>query len=92
MPVYVQTVDPDGPAAAAGVKVSKSYLFYLSLAVVVLFVTMLILLLFIAKVRQYIHSVNGKNVLRWSHQQVAEEILNSPNLIELVVMNHFRGS
>lgn len=63
MPVYVQTVDPDGPAAAAGVKI-----------------------------RQYIYSVNGKHVLRWSHHQVAEEILNSPNVVELVVMNHFRGS
>lgn len=63
MPVYVQTVDPNGPGAAAGIKV-----------------------------RQYIYSVNGKNVLRWSHQQVAEEIFNSPRVIDLVVMNHFRGS
>ncbi|XP_028414602.1 DEP domain-containing mTOR-interacting protein-like [Dendronephthya gigantea] len=63
MPVYVQTVDPDGPAAAAGVKV-----------------------------RQYIHSVNGKYVLRWTHREVADVILNSPNVVELVVMNHFRGS
>jgi hypothetical protein len=44
------------------------------------------------QVRQYIHSVNGKHVLRWSHRQVADEILNSPNVVELVVMNHFRGS
>ena len=35
MPVYVQTVDPDGPAAAAGVKVCTESSFYVGLAVVI---------------------------------------------------------
>ncbi|XP_032232127.2 DEP domain-containing mTOR-interacting protein [Nematostella vectensis] len=62
-PVFVQTVDPSGPAAAAGLKV-----------------------------RMFIHSVNGKEVLHWTHKEVAKEILRGQNVLDLVVMTHFRGS
>lgn len=60
-PTYVQTVDPTGPAAAAGIKV-----------------------------RQYIYSVDGINVLRCNHKTVAKLILNDNPYSNLVVMTHKR--
>lgn len=61
-PVYVQTVDPKGPGAAAGLKV-----------------------------RMFLKSVNGKDVLHWNHRQVSQEILRGHNIVHLVVMTHFKG-
>lgn len=61
-PTYVQTVDPEGPAADAGLKV-----------------------------RQYIYSVNGENVLREDHHTVAQRIMGSNrDYINLCVMSHKR--
>lgn len=61
-PTYVQTVDPEGPAADAGLKV-----------------------------RQYIYSVNGENVLREDHHTVAQMIMGSNrDYINLCVMSHKR--
>lgn len=62
-PVYVQTIDPKGPAAAAGLKV-----------------------------RMFLKSVNGKDVLYWNHRQVSQEILRGQNIVYLVVMTHFKGA
>lgn len=61
-PTYVQTVDPEGPAADAGLKV-----------------------------RQYIYSVNGENVLREDHHTVAQRIMGSNrDYINICVMSHKR--
>lgn len=60
-PVHVQTVDPKGPAAAAGLKVGM-----------------------------YLKSVNGKNVLYWTHREVAQEMLRGQNITNLVVVTHRR--
>ncbi|XP_048760049.1 DEP domain-containing mTOR-interacting protein-like isoform X2 [Ostrea edulis] len=61
-PTYVQTVDPEGPAADAGLKV-----------------------------RQYVYSVNGVNVLREDHHSVAQRIINSErDYINICVMSHKR--
>lgn len=60
-PVHVQTVDPQGPAAAAGLKVGM-----------------------------YLKSVNGKNVLYWTHREVAQEMLRGQNITNLVVVTHRR--
>ncbi|XP_046543457.1 DEP domain-containing mTOR-interacting protein-like isoform X2 [Haliotis rubra] len=62
-PAYVQTVDPNGPAAAAGIKV-----------------------------RQFIHSVNGKNVLRMDHKSVGKLIQQKMGTVCLVVMTHKRDA
>lgn len=62
-PAYIQTVDPKGPAAAAGLKV-----------------------------RMYLRSVNGKDVLHWNHKEVSQEILRGQNIVNLVVMTHYKGS
>ncbi|XP_071485687.1 DEP domain-containing mTOR-interacting protein-like [Diadema antillarum] len=56
-PTYVQTVDPKGPAAAAGLRV-----------------------------RQYISSVNGVDVLDKNHTDVAKLILANPFELSLVVL------
>ncbi|XP_068750320.1 DEP domain-containing mTOR-interacting protein-like isoform X1 [Montipora capricornis] len=61
-PVYIQTVDPKGPAAAAGLKV-----------------------------HMYLKCVNGKNVLYWTHREVAQEILRGRNVINVVVITHCKG-
>lgn len=61
-PTYIQTVDPEGPAADAGLKV-----------------------------RQYIYSVNGENVLREDHHTVAQRIMGSNrDYINICVMSHKR--
>ena len=62
-PTYVQTIDPTGPAAAAGLKV-----------------------------RQYIHSVNGVNVLRNNHKEVARKIMDIEQYLNLSVMVHKRDA
>ncbi|XP_062578609.1 DEP domain-containing mTOR-interacting protein-like [Saccostrea cucullata] len=63
-PTYVQTVDPEGPAADAGLKV-----------------------------RQYIYSVNGVNVLREDHHSVAKRIIESGrDYINMCVMSHKRDN
>ncbi|KAJ7382104.1 hypothetical protein OS493_036943 [Desmophyllum pertusum] len=62
-PVYIQTVDPKGPAAAAGLKV-----------------------------RMFLKCVNGKDVLYWNHREVSQEILRGQNIVNLVVMTHFKGA
>lgn len=40
----------------------------------------------------FIHSVNGKDVLHWSHKEVAKEIMRGQSTVDLIVMTHFRGS
>ncbi|KAK3595270.1 hypothetical protein CHS0354_010878, partial [Potamilus streckersoni] len=62
-PTYVQTIDPLGPAAVAGLKV-----------------------------RQYIYSVNGINVLYMNHKEVAKMMMKSRSYVNLVVMTHKRGT
>ncbi|XP_041357478.1 DEP domain-containing mTOR-interacting protein-like [Gigantopelta aegis] len=62
-PVYIQIVDPEGPAVAAGLKV-----------------------------RQYLHSVNGVNVLRKDHRTVAKMIIENPGFVNLVIMTHKRDT
>ncbi|XP_071119063.1 DEP domain-containing mTOR-interacting protein-like [Haliotis cracherodii] len=62
-PAYVQTVDPNGPAAAAGIKV-----------------------------RQFIYSVNGKNVLRMDHKSVGKLIQQKMGVVCIVVMTHKRDA
>ncbi|KAJ8306032.1 hypothetical protein KUTeg_016577 [Tegillarca granosa] len=75
-PTYVQTVDPTGPAAAAGIKVSMA--------------TFFVIIQYPFKVRQYIYSVDGINVLRCNHKTVAKLILNDNPYSNLVVMTHKR--
>ncbi|KAJ8306422.1 hypothetical protein KUTeg_016967 [Tegillarca granosa] len=82
-PTYVQTVDPTGPAAAAGIKVSMGIFRnqpFLSLYTIQ----------YPFKVRQYIYSVDGINVLRCNHKTVAKLILNDNPYSNLVVMTHKR--
>ncbi|XP_063402394.1 DEP domain-containing mTOR-interacting protein-like [Mytilus trossulus] len=62
-PTYVQTIDPLGPAAAAGLKV-----------------------------RQYIHSVNGNNVLKLNHKQVAKMIMDVEQYLTICIMVHKRDA
>jgi len=40
----------------------------------------------------FIHSVNGTDVLHWSHKEVAKEIMRGQNVVDLIVMTHFRGT
>ena len=44
------------------------------------------------QVRMFIRCVNGKEVLYWSYKDVTEEILRGQNVVDLVVMSHFRGT
>ncbi|KAK3089227.1 hypothetical protein FSP39_001915 [Pinctada imbricata] len=62
-PAYIQTIDPSGPAAAAGLKV-----------------------------RQYVYSVNGENVLRRDHRSVARLIMRSSPYVNICVMTHKRDA
>lgn len=85
-PVYVQTVDPEGPAAAAGLRVSRNSCHGNTRD---LLVTLFVCLF---QVRMFIHSVNGKEVLHWSHKEVAKEIMRGQNVVDLIIMTHFRGT
>ena len=39
----------------------------------------------------YLKCVNGKNVLYWTHREVAQEILRGRNVINVVVITHCKG-
>ena len=44
------------------------------------------------QVRQYIHAVNGENVLRMDHKQVAKMIVGAEQFLNLSVMVHKRDA
>ena len=44
------------------------------------------------QVRQYIHSVNGVNVLRNNHKEVARKIMDIEQYLNLSVMVHKRDA
>ena len=40
----------------------------------------------------YLKCVNGKDVLYWTHREVTQEILRGQNIVNLVVMTHYKGA
>lgn len=51
---------------------------------------LILALSFALQVGMYLKSVNSKNVLYWTHREVAQEMLRGQNITNLVVVTHRR--